>query len=130
MKTLILVILLLISTAGSAEEIYRLETKIADHVFYDLMVIESKDLSGKDMKGSITVPGHFTSPMVNGIRSINYLSIKYNFEILVKENGQQYKVTYSLVEFYKDSGVIKGSLYKDNDYLGEVKGNKIFESDL
>lgn len=121
---LIICCMMAMVSAVKSEEIYRLETKIGDRVFYDLLSFE--DANNKTMKGTLTVPGVFTAPLINTSMKFSWDVIYYDFDVLVRESGEEYKVSYSLRESYLGESGMKGTLNKDGKQLGTIKGINIF----
>lgn len=80
---------------------YKMKLKIGDKFYDDVMELHGKDFEisamkyqGK-LKGSITVPNVFKADLEGfGDCSYEALVCKFNFEIMARENGDEYKVIY------------------------------------
>ena len=121
MKKLALIICLLTSSLAFSEDIYRLEAKIGEHTFADVFTFDG--CSAEKLKGSLTVPGVFTSKLED-VRCIKKAEgDAVTFRILVRENNQEYYVSYNLLiagEF------ISGTMMSDEVVIGTINGQLIF----
>lgn len=123
MKKLILFAFLTISSSVFAEDIYVLKTKIGDHVFNDILTYESCTTT-QVITGTVTVPGMFTSRIEDGKCHYSHRNEHLNFQIKVKENNEEYYVTYNLTI----SGTsIGGRLLKDGVEMGTIEGQLIYQ---
>ncbi len=117
MKTTASLLFLLASFAAHSETIYRATTVIGNKTFQDILIIESLD----PLKGSLTVPGVFTSPILQG----GNLDGNLVFGIIAHENGEDIKVTYNLKGVLGET--LKGVAHLENgQFLGTVNAQRIF----
>ena len=124
MKAILLWFLMFMSFNTYSEEIYRMETKIGNNQFNDLLVIDY--CKAGVLKGSVTVPGNFSSPLV-GTCHDNIL----NFKIVVNENGYTYYVDYMLnSSSNSQETLVTGKMMSDGVDLGLVQGKRIFRTIL
>ena len=124
-KNVVLIAICVIAmiSAVKSEEIYRLETKIGDRVFYDILTIEDVfNIS----KGTLTVPGVFTAPLINTSTKFTWGVIFYDFNVIVRESNEEYIVNYSLINSYQGEFEMRGTLKKDGKQIGTIKGINIF----
>lgn len=119
---------------------YKVELTIGDKVFIDHMTLKGKDSPIEitkfqgDITGSMTVPGMFTSPLEgSGYCTKRGFVCRMDFAIEANENGQKYKVKYSLnmgqLNFrkaFRGEGVVfNGSAYlEDGKLLGHYTATK------
>lgn len=122
MKKFAVVVFLLLSSSVFAEDIYRLKVKIGDHVFSDIFIYEGCS-TPMEVKGSITVPGVFTSPLEEGKCSYSWNGEHVRFKIKVRENNQEYYMHYALSITGNSMG---GVMRKDGEIVGEFQGELIF----
>ena len=121
MKKIVLLAALIMNQSIFAQDIYLLETKIGGRVFGDLLVIDSFD--HHKFKGSLTVPGVYTSKITDGVISDSSSERNFTFSILVHENNEEYGVNYRLVQ--KADGSLSGALMQDNTVIGEITGKQL-----
>lgn len=120
MKTLIIFFALFTGTL-QAEEIFLLPTKIGDRIFNDLLTIEYVG-STNQLKGSLTVPGVFSVPIVNGKMKIDRHGTLYLFSIKALENGTETLVHYDMFLDGNSIQKISGTLRLENgEVLGEIR---------
>lgn len=123
MKKLVLFVFLALSSSTFAEDIYRLKATIGDHVFYDILTYNGCSYS--EVKGSLTVPGIFSSKLENIKCSYKWSGEYLGFDIKARENNEEYYVSYSL--FISGNGdYISGTMKKDGEIIGTIEGNLIF----
>jgi len=122
MKKFAFFVFLLMSSSVFAEGIYRLRATIGDHVFSDIFTYEGC-IAPREVKGSVTVPGVFTSPLEDGKCSYNWNGEHVWFNIKVRENGQEYDVSYSLSITNNSIG---GIMRKDGEIIGTIQGELIY----
>ena len=120
---LIIICVMAMISAVKSEEIYRLETKIGDRVFYDILTIDD---AYNISKGTLTVPGVFTAPLINTSTKFTWGVIFYDFDVIVRKSNEEYIVTYSLLNSYQGEFEMRGTLKKDGKQIGTIKGINIF----
>ncbi|MEA9357236.1 hypothetical protein SHI21_13510 [Bacteriovorax sp. PP10] len=123
MKKLILFAFLTISSSVFAEDIYVLRTTIGDHVYNDILTYESCTPT-MVIKGTLTVPGKFTSQIEDGKCHYSHRNEHLNFRILVRENNEEYYATYGLTIAGKSIG---GRILKNGVEMGTIEGELIYE---
>lgn len=120
---------------------YKVELTIGDKVFIDYMTLMGKDSPIEitnfqgDIAGFMTVPGIFTSSLKGSGYCTELSSVcSMHFTIEANENGQKYKVNYSLdlsrTNFRKalsGEGIVStGSAYlEDGKFLGYFTATKL-----
>lgn len=122
MKKFAFFVFLLMSSSVFAEDIYRLKVTIGENVFSDIFIYEGC-IMPKQVKGSMTVPGVFTSPLEDGKCSYTWNGEHVSFKIKVRENGQEYYMYYALSINNKSLG---GVMRKDGEIVGSIEGELIF----
>jgi hypothetical protein len=121
MKKLLLVVALVISQNIFAETIFVLPTKIGDKVFNDVLVLNDTVPVFTKLTGSLTVPGVFTSPLINGRRSANWAGEQYQFSIIARENGTETKINYEFGYLHSGEPGMHGTLsLEDGTVIGEI----------
>ncbi len=120
MKTLFCLSLLCFFQTAHSEVIYRLQTTIGDHVFNDILVLDS--VQNNIAKGSLSVPGVFSSPLEEGKITYNVL----DFKVMAHEGNENYYVNYTL-RLNQTKTELVGELKQGDQTIGEIKGTKIFE---
>ncbi|MBC7711954.1 MAG: hypothetical protein H7177_01345 [Rhizobacter sp.] len=122
MKKYVFLGLMLVSYSAFAQDVYRLETKMGDKVFGDLLVIDSyKDRS---FEGSLTVPGIFTSKIESPVLQELCAGKRMSFDVNVHENSQDYVVHYNLnITFI---GFVSGTLSQDGVVIAKISGSQIY----
>lgn len=121
MKKLILFLYLAMSSSVFAEEMYLLKAKIGNHLFNDIFIYES--CTPRDLKGSVTVPGMFTSRIESGECHYEGDIQHISFKIKVNENNQEYYVTYKLSIA---SELISGTMTTNGELMGTFEGQLIY----
>lgn len=123
MKKLALFIFLMTSSSAFAEGIYRLKATIGEHVFYDILTYEGCNYN--EVKGTLTVPGVFSSPFESGKCSYVWNGESVRFNIKVRENNEEYYVAYALM-ITGNGKSIGGVMRKDGEIIGTFEGELIF----
>lgn len=121
MKKLILFVFLAMSSSVFAEDMYLLKAKIGNHLFNDIFIYES--CTPKDLKGSVTVPGMFTSRLESGECHYEGDIQHINFKIKVHENNEEYYVSYILSI---TAGSISGTMIMNGELMGTFEGQLIY----
>ncbi len=116
------------ATAG-AETIYRATTTIGSKVFQDLITFEKRPSdheAGQILKGTVSVPGvfssHFEGTVIYGSKGI----LHAKFAIVARENDQDMTVYYNL-SIFNDGESLSGGITFLHGETGTVKAHKIFE---
>ncbi|MBY0414501.1 MAG: hypothetical protein K2Q18_10060, partial [Bdellovibrionales bacterium] len=98
-------------------DIFLLKTTIDGKVFDDLLIITS-EINGK-IKGSLTVPGVFSSAIEKGERFIRWSGDGYKFSVTARENNVEYIVDYLI--YLGDYNSEFNMLKKDGKLIGTIK---------
>ncbi|AUN99531.1 hypothetical protein DOM21_03185 [Bacteriovorax stolpii] len=102
-----------LSFNAQAMEIYILNTQIGATTFKDLLIMENG-------KGSLTVPGQFTTPLLNYERQEK--SMSFNFS--TTENGAPLKGSY-LLHSEDEFKSLKGELMIGSDHF-PITGGRVY----
>lgn len=111
---------------NSMDGTYLMEIQIGQTLFKDTVILKGKDSEitlgyfAGDIEGSVSVANSFTAPL-NGKAFCDRwgMSCSLSFEILAKENGNEFKVKYEgfLTNYFKVLNGVENPIFKGKAFL-------------
>lgn len=117
MKKLALLMMMVLSQSVFSSEIYLLPTRIGDKMFNDILIFDTTGYRKGELTGSLTVPGVFTAPIINGRMRMTWAGVSYEFSIKAIENGQETMIHYEAGYLHDGNLKMHGSLRSEDGSL-------------
>lgn len=127
------ILLFLLITDLHAEFIYRATTQIGDQTFQDIIVLNEMPFSEASLAGSLTVPGHFSTPLLptSKLKVALWADMYFlTLNVAVTENNQTSLLTYKLKSQTTGYQNLVGELLdQENQMVGTITEMRlIYES--